>query len=235
MRPRELEQWLSQVDGFAEPKMILEQYPTSAHMAAHMLTTIHEQYDDLEGKAVADLGCGCGVLGIGSVMLGSGYTVGIDIDADALAIAARNCEEMEIPMDFVQCDLITIAGEPDMPPPVLPLPRGLIKAFDTVLMNPPFGTKKETTGHDVRFLERAVAMSRSAVYSLHKTSTRRFLAKTAASLGVEMEVVAEMRWALPATYKVHKKKSVDIAVDFLRFSHKEADAAADAATTEKEQ
>jgi predicted RNA methylase len=111
----------------------------------------------------------------------------------------------------------------------------LIKAFDTVLMNPPFGTKKETTGHDVRFLERAVAMSRSAVYSLHKTSTRRFLAKTAASLGVEMEVVAEMRWALPATYKVHKKKSVDIAVDFLRFSHKEADAAADAATTEKEQ
>jgi predicted RNA methylase len=30
--------------------MILEQYPTSAHMAAHMLTTIHEQYDDLEGE-----------------------------------------------------------------------------------------------------------------------------------------------------------------------------------------
>lgn len=103
----------------------------------------------------------------------------------------------------------------------LPLHRGGFKAFDTVIMNPPFGTKKETTGHDIRFLERAVAMSRSAVYSLHKTSTRRYLAKTADRLGVEMEVVAEMRWELPATYRVHKKKSVDVAVDFLRFSHKD--------------
>eukprot|EP00038_Savillea_parva_P012007 m.201624 g.201624 ORF g.201624 m.201624 type:complete len:235 (+) comp21481_c0_seq1:254-958(+) len=221
MRPRELEQWLSQVSVFDDPKMHLEQYPTSAHMAAQMLTTIDSQYNDIEDKAVADLGCGGGTLGIGAVLLGCGYCVGLDVDEDALAMAASTCEEMEVPMDFVLCDVIgsSKTNDPDVPPPPLPLPRGGLKLVDTVIMNPPFGTKKETTGHDVRFLERAVAMARTAVYSLHKTSTRRFLAKTAAALGVEMEVVAELRWALPATYKVHKKKSVDIAVDFLRFSH----------------
>ena len=64
-------------------------------------------------------------------------------------------------------------------------PQGL-DLFDTVIMNPPFGTKKETTGHDVRFLERAVLMARTAVYSLHKSSTRRFLAKTAGEIIMRM-------------------------------------------------
>jgi predicted RNA methylase len=36
-----------------------------------MLHTISATYQDLEGKLVADLGCGCGVLSIGAVMLGA--------------------------------------------------------------------------------------------------------------------------------------------------------------------
>lgn len=50
------------------------------------------------------------------------------------------------------------------------------------------------------------------MYSLHKTSTREFIGKQAAKWGAKMEVVAELRYNLPATYKVHKKKSVDIKV-----------------------
>ena len=38
--------------------------------------------------------------------------------------------------------------------------------------------------------------------------------------GVGMEVVAELRFDLPSTYKFHKQKSVDIEVDFIRFFHK---------------
>lgn len=38
-----------------------------------MLYTIHNTFDDIENKIVADLGCGCGVLTIGSAMLGAGY------------------------------------------------------------------------------------------------------------------------------------------------------------------
>lgn len=46
-----------------------------------------------------------------------------------------------------------------------------MKAFDSVLMNPPFGTK-HNAGIDMRFLETAIKLSNNAVYSLHKTSTR---------------------------------------------------------------
>ncbi len=37
-------------------------------------------------------------------------------------------------------------------------------------------------------------------------------------MGVKMEVVAQLRWDIPAMYKFHKKKSVDIEVDLLRFT-----------------
>jgi predicted RNA methylase len=32
-----------------------------------------------------------------------------------------------------------------------------------------------------------------------------------------MEVIAELRWDINQMYKFHKKKSVDIEVDFIRF------------------
>ncbi len=40
-----------------------------------------------------------------------------------------------------------------------------------------------------------------------------------------MEVLAQLRWDIPQMYKFHKQRSVDIAVDFIRF---------DATTYEKE-
>ncbi|MEQ2240048.1 Methyltransferase-like protein 5 [Ilyodon furcidens] len=71
---------------------------------------------------------------------------------------------------------------------------------------------------DMKFLRAALTMSKTAVYSLHKTSTREHIQKKANDWGVKMEVIAELRYDLPASYKFHKKKSVDIQVDFLRFS-----------------
>ena len=41
-------------------------------LSACMLYTIHNTYDDIEGKLVADLGSGCGVLSIGAAVLGAG-------------------------------------------------------------------------------------------------------------------------------------------------------------------
>ena len=35
---------------------------------------------------------------------------------------------------------------------------------------------------------------------------------------VDVQVLAQLRYDLPATYKHHKKSSVDIEVDFVRFS-----------------
>jgi hypothetical protein len=44
-------------------------------------------------------------------------------------------------------------------------------SFDTVVMNPPFGTRRGG-GADVAFLQAAVLAASGAVYSLHKSSTR---------------------------------------------------------------
>ena len=59
-------------------------------------------------------------------------------------------------------------------------------------------------------------MTRTAVYSLHKTATREHIKKKASEWGVNMEVLAELRFNLAASYKFHRKKSVDIEVDFIR-------------------
>ncbi|KAM7380558.1 hypothetical protein PAMP_003845 [Pampus punctatissimus] len=206
MKLKELESCLQQVDAFEEPKILLEQYPTSPHIAACMLYTIHNTFDDIEGKLVADLGCGCGVLSIGAAMLDAGLCIGFDIDDDALDIFRRNAEEFEITnIDLVQCDLCALEAE------------AYAEKFDTVIMNPPFGTK-HNQGMDMKFLRAALTMAKTAVYSLHKTSTREHIQKKANDWGVKMEVIAELRYDLPASYKFHKKKSVDIQVDFLRFS-----------------
>ncbi|XP_006935411.2 rRNA N6-adenosine-methyltransferase METTL5 isoform X3 [Felis catus] len=159
LRLKELESRLQQVDGFEKPKLLLEQYPTRPHIAACMLYTIHNTYDDIENKVVADLGCGCGVLSIGTAMLGAGLCVGFDIDEDALEIFNRNVEEFELTnVDMVQCDVCSLS-------------KRMSKSFDTVIMNPPFGTKNNK-GTDMAFLKTALEMARTAVYSLHKSSTR---------------------------------------------------------------
>ncbi|KAL5007170.1 hypothetical protein ScPMuIL_015976 [Solemya velum] len=190
------------------PKVLLEQYATTTHIAACMLHTIQTRYGDIEGKLVADLGCGCGVLGVGAAMLGCGYLIGFDIDEDALEIFKGNLKDFEIDnVDLIQTDVNSSLSESNFK-----------KSFDTVIMNPPFGTK-HNPGMDMLFLRSALDISSNAVYSLHKTSTREHIKKKASDWGVELEVVAELRFDLPNTYKFHKKQSVDIEVDFIRFSH----------------
>lgn len=46
---------------------------------------------------------------------------------------------------------------------------------------------------------------------------RAHILKFAKELGVDAKVLAELHYDLPATMKFHKKQSVDIEVDFIRF------------------
>ena len=88
----ELEQALAVVEGFRKPTVKYEQYATDAHLAgknniqiaflsfyrplqqlARTLFTAEQQFDDISGKVIADLGCGPGIFTIGSMLLGSKY------------------------------------------------------------------------------------------------------------------------------------------------------------------
>ncbi|KAJ6637697.1 rRNA N6-adenosine-methyltransferase Mettl5 [Pseudolycoriella hygida] len=207
MKLKILEEYLQGVDGFEKPKLLLEQYVTPSHIASNMLFTIQSKFGDLEGKTVADLGCGCGMLSIGAFLLGSQYTVGFDIDRDALTILQRNIKEMEIPgVDSVQLNVVQDLNDSKW--------SGL---FETVIMNPPFGTK-HNAGMDIKFLETGIALATGTVYSLHKTTTRQFIKKKSIEWGVPAEIIAELRYNIDASYKFHKKSSVDIEVDCWRFN-----------------
>lgn len=89
------------------------------------------------------------------------------------------------------------------------------KCVDTVLTNPPFGTK-QNAGIDSQFLRSATRLARKAVYSFHKRSTRSFLSKLVTGWGYKVDVVAEMKFDIPQSYKFHKQRTRDIEVDLLR-------------------
>ncbi|CAG9465345.1 unnamed protein product [Pedinophyceae sp. YPF-701] len=214
MKLKELEMMLQDVQPFAHPKIELEQYPTGADIAARMLYAIDTAYGDIQEKVVVDLGCGPGMLSIGCAILEADQVIGIDVDVDALATCRANCEDFEgidAALELLQCDVAALGGLEGRPT------RQRRLRADTVVTNPPFGTRRK--GADIEFVRAAFAIEGvRAVYSLHKTSTRDHVGKAARGLGaVEAEVIAELRYDLPASYGFHKQKSRDVEVDVWRF------------------
>ncbi|KAJ3276701.1 Methyltransferase-like protein 5 [Borealophlyctis nickersoniae] len=196
----------------------------------------------------------------------------MDVDPDALAQASANCEEQDLVVDLLRTDVEMLClekeeegggeGEAAASGIVNRWPR--LKA-DTVIMNPPFGTKTKK-GIDMVFLRAAATVmsdfkyihvnmlevhiwtvdvymeqiAEEAIYSLHKTSTREVggagtehrpnpgvgEGKLLRNSGYVISLILcdywpsltfEHQYDIPASYKFHKKKSVDVEVDFLRF------------------
>ncbi|KAL2228988.1 UNVERIFIED_CONTAM: rRNA N6-adenosine-methyltransferase METTL5 [Sesamum indicum] len=156
MKLKQLEGLLGSLQQFETPKIELEQYPTGPHIASRLLYTAENSFGDVSDKVVADFGCGCGTLGLAAGLLGAEHVIGFDIDAESIEIASLNADELELDMDFIQCDIRNL--------------RLSDRAIDTVVMNPPFGTRKK--GADMDFLSMALKVASGAVYSLHKTTTR---------------------------------------------------------------
>lgn len=141
-----------------------------------------------------DLGCGTGMLSIGLAVLGAPHVVGVDLDADALSQAAANVSQFEgLPVDLLRADVAE-----------LPSHVAMRAVASLVLMNPPFGSWRK--GADAAFLRAAFHVSRRTVYSLHKRSTRAHIRKVALQQlhASAAEVIAELEYDLPATYKHHK-------------------------------
>lgn len=206
MKLKQLESMLGELQQFSNPKAELEQYPTGPHIASRMLYTAENSLGDISNKIVADFGCGCGTLGAAASLMGAEQVIGIDIDSESLEIASLNAEDLELDINFIQCDIRNLVW------------RGPI--VDTVVMNPPFGTRR--IGADMEFLSAALKIASRAVYSLHKTSTREHVKKAALrGFGASSaEVLCELRFDVPKLYKFHKKREMDIAVDLWRFAPK---------------
>jgi len=244
MKLKELVASLQPVCAFDAPDISLEQFFTGADLAAQVLYTLEGRFGALCGRHVADLGTGTGVLAIGAALLGAAHVCAFDIDAAALASAAASAEVVgvEDAISWVRCDVLSEEGLPvrrrglqapiseaPSPPSEAPLPPSEARLppsahlFDTVVMNPPFGTRRP--GADVGFLRAALALLApgGAAFSMHKSSTRAHLVRLAVSgalsggAPIGVELVAQLRFELPATYAFHRAESVDVDVDLLRF------------------
>lgn len=187
---------LSRVPPHPSPKLELEQYPTPAELAAPLL---HEAFalGDVEGRRVADLGCGTGIFALGARLLGAVEVVGVDVDEDALAVARREAARLGVEVGWIAADVRAWQGR-----------------ADTVMMNPPFGA--QSRGADRAFLDAAFGAA-PVVYSLHNAATRSFVEGYAKEAGFRATHAWALRFPLRHAYRHHEKAVQEVDVVALRF------------------
>jgi len=187
---------LSKLKVFEKPSAKAEQYITEPEIAADFLWLAYMK-GDIDGKIIADFGCGTGILGIGALFLGAKKIFFIDSDEKALEICRKNAKGFEKKAVFVLKDIKDFDGKADI-----------------VIQNPPFGTK--TRHADREFLEKAFETA-DIVYSFHKLSTREFVEKFAGMKNFRTTALLEYEMPLKATQKFHKKRIQRINVGCWRF------------------
>jgi SAM-dependent methyltransferase len=97
MRLKHLEASLSSLQReFTSPKVQLEQYPTSPHLAARVVQLAMDHQDLGAGRSCLDLGCGTGMLTIAATLVDTDFVWGVDCDEEAIDVARKNVESVEL-------------------------------------------------------------------------------------------------------------------------------------------
>jgi putative methylase len=182
---KQLAVYLSRLQNFENPSFRLEQYPTDSEIAAEVIWYA-EQLGDIQGKKIADLGCGTGVLGIGALIFEPEKVFFVDIDERALKKLKNNLQLMEL--DNYEIFNSNI--------------KDFNKKVDIVIQNPPFGTKNEHA--DKLFLEKAFAIS-DVIYSFHKLTSEKFIEAISKDHNFKITHFFKFNFPLKKTMKFHKK------------------------------
>ncbi len=203
IKRKDLEMFLTNLESIPEPKLHLEQYPTPARVAANMLWIAGVDHNDIFEKKVLDLGCGTGTLAIGAAFLEAQKAIGIDIDPNAIEIAKKNSVMMGV---AEKCDFICMNVEDCQ-----------LKDIDTVIMNPPFGMRKESVSRDRRFIEIALRLTET-VYTIipYAEKTRDFFKEHCKEIGAEIDQIIKMDFEIKRQFDFHKKELHITFVDLYR-------------------
>jgi predicted RNA methylase len=193
---RRLEIDLSKMKIREDPDLSLEQYPISPEVGAELLFMAGFEHRDIIGRKVLDLGTGAGRLAIGAGLLGAEQIVGVDIDPISISLARSNATKFGVNVKWILGDVNSVRD-----------------TFDTVVMNPPYGTRKEHA--DIKFLEQSFRVAET-IYSIHKSSTRSFLMEFIARHGRRVDAIRSVEMFLPHLFEFHHKKWKSIRVDLYR-------------------
>jgi len=167
---------------FESPIPELEQYSTPPDIAFEIIKKVNSA-GNLSGK-VADLGCGTGRLAIASAVLGANVT-GFEIDEEAIKIAKEYSNENELEIKWINQAVENIEDK-----------------FDTVIMNPPFGSQRP--GADKIFLEKAMNIA-TDIWTIHLSETRKFIEKLVEKNNCEIIELYEFDYPLKNTMTFHSK------------------------------
>jgi putative methylase len=195
---KELEIIISQLGGFSNPKVKLEQYRTDATIAADLLWNA-KLNRHITGKIVADLGSGPGIFGLGAAVLGAKKVYLVDIDKEVLAVAKSNIKKIEkILGKTVNVEVLNINVKDFTE-----------KSVQVVVQNPPFGVKKSHT--DKIFLVKAMELA-NVVYSFHKSSTKDFIEKCVGDNGFKVKKFYKYQFPIKKIFLFHFKnvKLIDV-------------------------
>lgn len=192
---RQLEIRLSRLEILQSPTLKLEQYPVSAKAAAELLYMAGFEHEDLKGRVI-DLGTGTGRLAIGAALMGARHVMGVDVDPNALLLARKNAESADVKVEWVQSPVEKVDGK-----------------FDTAIMNPPYGTRMVHA--DIRFLDKALRLA-PVTYSIHKSSTRKFLAEYLLRSNGRIDEARSMGMEIPHLFTFHNRTWKTLEVDLYR-------------------
>ncbi|MBR9683811.1 methyltransferase [Candidatus Woesearchaeota archaeon] len=195
---------LGRLKGFSEPSWELEQYATPSEIAADWLWQAALK-GDLAGKVILDAASGPGILGVGALLMGAQKVFFVDKSKEAMDICRENYASIEGDYEIGSGEFIV----------------GNISIFDseidTVLENPPFGTKEKHV--DKLFLEKAFEVS-MVVWSMHKTVTKVFVEAICKDHDFTITDRFDYLFPIKAAFKWHEKPVKNVEVSLWRMEKK---------------
>jgi len=190
MKVRRLAMLLSSLSEHPSGSVELEQYSTDGDLAARWLADIAAFGDFSGGCAVADLGAGNGVLGLGALAMGAGRAMLVEADQAACDVAKSNAESMGF-TDSVEVIQATLGSDPVD-----------LSSADVVISNPPWG--RQTPRADRPFLKAMIAAAVPA-HLLHSAEATH-IQPLFEEAGWTAERYGEADFALPTAYSHHSRQ-----------------------------
>ena len=190
MKVRRLAMILSGLDPHPNDSVELEQYTTEGDLAARWLADIAAFGDLTEGRTVADLGAGNGILGLGALAMGAGRATLVEADQAACDAAKSNAESMGF-SDSVEVIQATLGSD-----------KVDLRSADVVISNPPWG--RQTPKADRPFLEAMIA-AETPSHLLHSAEATH-IQPLFEDAGWSAERYGEADFALPAAYSHHSRQ-----------------------------
>ena len=190
MKVRRLAMILSGLDPHPNDSVELEQYTTEGDLAARWLADIAAFGDLTEGRTVADLGAGNGILGLGALAMGAGRATLVEADQAACDAAKSNAESMGF------SDSVEVIQAP------LGSDKVDLRSADVVISNPPWG--RQTPKADRPFLEAMIAADAPS-HLLHSAEATH-IQPLFEDAGWSAERYGEADFALPAAYSHHSRQ-----------------------------